>query len=94
MSNPSATASFGVPKTSPWRGSVGGGTGLMIECSSRPQKKATAHHRKTRLAKRSHGRETQAHCVHSSASSPCRLDIVSSADEASSSSPQEPPTTE
>ncbi|CAL9016144.1 unnamed protein product [Prunus brigantina] len=25
VKNPSATASFGVPKTSPWRGSVGGG---------------------------------------------------------------------
>ncbi|GJZ75705.1 50S ribosomal protein 6, chloroplastic [Tanacetum coccineum] len=28
-----------------------GGGGLMIECSSRPQKKATAHHRKTRPKK-------------------------------------------
>ncbi|CAL2262617.1 unnamed protein product [Prunus armeniaca] len=25
VKKPSATASFGVPKTSPWRGSVGGG---------------------------------------------------------------------
>nr|GEW20232.1 50S ribosomal protein 6, chloroplastic [Tanacetum cinerariifolium] len=30
---------------------TGGGGGLMIECSSRPQKKATAHHRKTRPKK-------------------------------------------
>ncbi|CAL5415132.1 unnamed protein product [Camellia sinensis] len=32
---------------------VGGGScgGLVIECSSRPQKKATAHHRKTRPRK-------------------------------------------
>ncbi|CAB4303110.1 unnamed protein product [Prunus armeniaca] len=76
VKNPSATASFGVPKTSPWRGSVGGGTGLMIECSSRPQKKATAHHRKTRPRKtQPWDVKTQAHCVHSSASSPCRLDI-------------------
>ncbi|XP_071686993.1 large ribosomal subunit protein cL38 [Rutidosis leptorrhynchoides] len=29
----------------------GGGEGLIIECSSRPQKKATAHHRKTRPKK-------------------------------------------
>ncbi|KAL5559872.1 hypothetical protein UlMin_036083 [Ulmus minor] len=28
-----------------------GGGGLVIECSSRPQKKATAHHRKTRPRK-------------------------------------------
>lgn len=28
-----------------------GGVGLVIECSSRPQKKATAHHRKTRPRK-------------------------------------------
>lgn len=29
----------------------GSGGGLVIECSSRPQKKATAHHRKTRPKK-------------------------------------------
>nr|XP_027090160.1 50S ribosomal protein 6, chloroplastic [Coffea arabica] len=28
-----------------------GGVGLVIECSSRPQKKATAHHKKTRPRK-------------------------------------------
>lgn len=28
-----------------------GGVGLVIECSSRPQKNATAHHRKTRPCK-------------------------------------------
>ncbi|KAF5469317.1 hypothetical protein F2P56_013401 [Juglans regia] len=33
-------------------GSLGGGSGgLVIECSSRPQKKATAHHMKTRPRK-------------------------------------------
>ncbi|XP_023731853.1 50S ribosomal protein 6, chloroplastic [Lactuca sativa] len=30
---------------------IGDNIGLMIECSSRPQKKATAHHRKTRPKK-------------------------------------------
>ncbi|KAL4566151.1 hypothetical protein LXL04_030261 [Taraxacum kok-saghyz] len=30
---------------------IGNNTGLTIECSSRPQKKATAHHRKTRPKK-------------------------------------------
>ncbi|XP_057501841.1 50S ribosomal protein 6, chloroplastic-like [Actinidia eriantha] len=30
---------------------IGGGGGLVIECSSRPQKKATAHHMKTRPRK-------------------------------------------
>ncbi|KAG5541946.1 hypothetical protein RHGRI_021690 [Rhododendron griersonianum] len=35
-------------KTSP---RLGGGGGLVIECSSRPQKKATAHHKKTRPRK-------------------------------------------
>ncbi|CAN6864378.1 unnamed protein product [Brassica oleracea var. botrytis] len=29
----------------------GGGLGMVIECSSRPQKKSTAHHRKTRPKK-------------------------------------------
>jgi 50S ribosomal protein 6 len=38
-------------KTAPWSGGGGGGGGLVIECSSRPQKKATAHHRKTRPRK-------------------------------------------
>lgn len=32
-------------------GEAKGATGLMIECSSRPQKKATAHHRKSRPKK-------------------------------------------
>ncbi|KAL3514332.1 hypothetical protein ACH5RR_027049 [Cinchona calisaya] len=32
-------------------GGGGGGDGLVIECSSRPQKKATAHHKKTRPRK-------------------------------------------
>ncbi|KAK1409834.1 hypothetical protein QVD17_36363 [Tagetes erecta] len=30
---------------------IGEGKGVMIECSSRPQKKATAHHRKSRPKK-------------------------------------------
>ncbi|GAB2228829.1 hypothetical protein Droror1_Dr00022960 [Drosera rotundifolia] len=38
--------------TSPRLPIAGGGvTGLVIECSSRPQKKATAHHMKTRPKK-------------------------------------------
>ncbi|KAK6116280.1 hypothetical protein DH2020_049975 [Rehmannia glutinosa] len=32
-------------------GGAGGGSGLVIECSSRPQKKATKHHMKTRPRK-------------------------------------------
>ncbi|KAF3447425.1 hypothetical protein FNV43_RR12611 [Rhamnella rubrinervis] len=51
--NPSATALLGasggaVRQAAPCSG---GGCGLVIECSSRPQKKATAHHRKTRPRK-------------------------------------------
>ncbi|PIA46545.1 hypothetical protein AQUCO_01500233v1 [Aquilegia coerulea] len=41
----SSSSSSPLPK-----GKCGGGT-AMIECSSRPQKKATAHHRKTRPKK-------------------------------------------
>ncbi|TXG51699.1 hypothetical protein EZV62_024223 [Acer yangbiense] len=50
-------ASFGIKTTTPVRGNGNGnnnknnGLVLMIECSSRPQKKATAHHRKTRPRK-------------------------------------------
>uniref|UniRef100_A0A1J3I7V6 50S ribosomal protein 6, chloroplastic n=1 Tax=Noccaea caerulescens TaxID=107243 RepID=A0A1J3I7V6_NOCCA len=40
---------FQVPKLG--NGGVGGGLGMVIECSSRPQKKSTAHHRKTRPKK-------------------------------------------
>ncbi|GFP88106.1 50S ribosomal protein 6 chloroplastic, partial [Phtheirospermum japonicum] len=36
---------------SPQRLVVGGGCGLVIECSSRPQKRATKHHMKTRPRK-------------------------------------------
>ncbi|KAH6766002.1 plastid-specific 50S ribosomal protein 6, partial [Perilla frutescens var. hirtella] len=35
----------------PPRLAIGGGGGLVIECSSRPQKKATKHHMKTRPRK-------------------------------------------
>ncbi|KAH0992598.1 hypothetical protein GBA52_004081 [Prunus armeniaca] len=95
VKNPSATASFGVPKTSPWRGSVGGGTGLMIECSSRPQKKTTAHHRKTRPRKTQPWEVKRKPTVYTPLPPlPVDWTLVSSADEASSSSPQEPPTTE
>ena len=45
---PTATASFGLNQVAP---PLRGGPGLVIECSSRPQKKATAHHRKTRPRK-------------------------------------------
>ncbi|XP_010492753.1 PREDICTED: 50S ribosomal protein 6, chloroplastic-like [Camelina sativa] len=38
---------FQVPKL----GNGGGGLGMVIECSSRPQKKSTAHHRKSRPKK-------------------------------------------
>ncbi|CAN7037950.1 hypothetical protein IGI04_004960 [Brassica rapa subsp. trilocularis] len=41
-----ALRQFQVPKL----GNVGG-LGMVIECSSRPQKKSTAHHRKTRPKK-------------------------------------------
>jgi|UniRef100_A0A2N9IS12 50S ribosomal protein 6 len=51
----SSSFKTGGTKVAPWSGvsggSGGGGSGLMIECSSRPQKKATAHHRKTRPRK-------------------------------------------
>ncbi|XP_042006095.1 50S ribosomal protein 6, chloroplastic-like [Salvia splendens] len=46
---PSAAATKAFPPP-PSRLSVGGG-GLAIECSSRPQKKATKHHMKTRPRK-------------------------------------------
>ncbi|XP_004301446.1 PREDICTED: 50S ribosomal protein 6, chloroplastic [Fragaria vesca subsp. vesca] len=49
LRNPSAKASFGLTQMAPPL--CGGSTGLVIECSSRPQKKATAHHRKTRPRK-------------------------------------------
>lgn len=39
------------PPTVRYGAGDGAGIGLMIECSSRPQKKATAHHRKTRPKK-------------------------------------------
>ncbi|VVA28755.1 PREDICTED: 50S ribosomal 6 [Prunus dulcis] len=95
VKNPSATASFGVPKTSPWRGSVGVGTGLMIECSSRPQKKATAHHKKTRPRKTQPWDVKRKPTVYTPLPPlPADWTLVSSADEASSSSSQEPPTTE
>ncbi|XP_007215115.1 50S ribosomal protein 6, chloroplastic isoform X1 [Prunus persica] len=95
VKNPSATASFRVPKTSPWRGSVGGGTGLMIEYSSRPQKKATAHHRKTRPRKTQPWDVKRKPTVYTLLPPlPADWTLVSSADEASSSSPKEPPTTE
>ncbi|KAK2660045.1 hypothetical protein Ddye_006578 [Dipteronia dyeriana] len=48
---------FGIKTTTPVRGNGNGnsynnnGLVLTIECSSRPQKKATAHHRKTRPRK-------------------------------------------
>lgn len=47
----------GGTKVAPWSGGGSGcgggdgGVGLVIECSSRPQKKATAHHMKTRPRK-------------------------------------------
>ncbi|EXC01136.1 50S ribosomal protein 6 [Morus notabilis] len=48
---PSAPASFaGARKSAPWNGGGGGGPAV-IECSSRPTKKATAHHMKTRPKK-------------------------------------------
>ncbi|KAM5575140.1 50S ribosomal protein 6, chloroplastic [Rosa sericea] len=50
LRNPSATAAFGVTQMAPSL-CGGSGGGLVIECSSRPQKKATAHHRKTRPRK-------------------------------------------
>ncbi|XP_059454707.1 large ribosomal subunit protein cL38 [Corylus avellana] len=44
---PSISGPTPLKKTAQWNG----GGGLVIECSSRPQKKATAHHRKTRPRK-------------------------------------------
>ncbi|KAF5740105.1 50S ribosomal protein 6 chloroplastic [Tripterygium wilfordii] len=47
---PSLSSSSGIAKTA--QTTTGGtGFGLLIECSSRPQKKATAHHMKTRPRK-------------------------------------------
>ena len=48
---PSTSGPSALKKTAQWNGGGGGGGGLVIECSSRPQKKATAHHRKTRPRK-------------------------------------------
>ncbi|GFQ08379.1 50S ribosomal protein 6 chloroplastic, partial [Phtheirospermum japonicum] len=45
---PSAATKAAPP---PQRLAVGGGCGLVLECSSRPQKKATKHHMKTRPRK-------------------------------------------
>ncbi|KAL2242170.1 50S ribosomal protein 6, chloroplastic [Sesamum indicum] len=45
---PSSAATKAVPLT---LGGGHGGCGLVIECSSRPQKKATKHHMKTRPRK-------------------------------------------
>ncbi|XP_047980694.1 50S ribosomal protein 6, chloroplastic [Salvia hispanica] len=47
---PSAAATKALPPP-PSRLSLGGGGGLAIECSSRPQKKATKHHMKSRPRK-------------------------------------------
>ncbi|KAJ7965900.1 50S ribosomal protein 6 chloroplastic [Quillaja saponaria] len=50
--NYSAPSSFGIVGGTKAVPRIGGsGCGLMIECSSRPTKKATAHHRKTRPRK-------------------------------------------
>ncbi|KAL6578450.1 hypothetical protein OROMI_010778 [Orobanche minor] len=51
---PSSSATRVAPPRQPERLAVGGGGGcsLAIECSSRPQKKATKHHMKTRPRKR------------------------------------------
>ncbi|MFS7996861.1 putative ribosomal protein L6, chloroplast [Helianthus anomalus] len=48
-----ATVSLRQSPTTPTAAVYGNGSsgGLMIECSSRPQKKATAHHRKSRPKK-------------------------------------------
>ncbi|XP_038983572.1 50S ribosomal protein 6, chloroplastic [Phoenix dactylifera] len=52
-----ATTTIAVSKPRPWRpsppslGGAGGNGGLVVECSSRPKKKATAHHMKTRPKK-------------------------------------------
>ena len=44
---------YAAPRAMPTTVGIGTGMGMgkMIECSSRPQKKATAHHRKTRPRK-------------------------------------------
>ncbi|KAG9145991.1 hypothetical protein Leryth_015628 [Lithospermum erythrorhizon] len=47
---PPQTATIPTSKAPPSL-SFNGGGGLVVECSSRPQKKATAHHKKTRPRK-------------------------------------------
>lgn len=46
-----ASVAGGATRTMAARRICSGGVGLVIECSSRPQKKATAHHIKTRPRK-------------------------------------------
>ncbi|KAL0322949.1 UNVERIFIED_CONTAM: 50S ribosomal protein 6, chloroplastic [Sesamum angustifolium] len=48
---PSSAATKAVPSQTLTLGGGHGGCGLVIECSSRPQKKATKHHMKTRPRK-------------------------------------------
>ncbi|KAM1014368.1 hypothetical protein ACFX13_045041 [Malus domestica] len=102
VKNPSATASFGVTSSAPWRGSTtgngGGGDGFVIECSSRPQKKATAHHRKTRPRKTQPWDVKRKPTVYAPLPPlPAEWTLLSSADEAASasaSSPEESSSTE
>ncbi|KAG1366692.1 50S ribosomal protein 6, chloroplastic [Cocos nucifera] len=56
MPTTTTTTILPVSKPTPWRSSPpslgsGGNGGLVVECSSRPKKKATAHHMKTRPKK-------------------------------------------
>ncbi|XVF39722.1 hypothetical protein PTKIN_Ptkin01aG0055800 [Pterospermum kingtungense] len=48
---PNSISSFKTPNLLPSSTVSDGGGGLVIECSSRPQKKATKHHMKTRPRK-------------------------------------------
>ncbi|KAM0977023.1 hypothetical protein ACFX15_019327 [Malus domestica] len=102
VKNPAAMTSFGVTNSAPWHGSTtgngGGGGGLVIECSSRPQKKATAHHRKTRPRKTQPWDVKRKPTVYASLPPlPAEWTLLSSADEAvsaSASSPEEPSSAE
>ncbi|XP_050378081.1 50S ribosomal protein 6, chloroplastic [Argentina anserina] len=93
LRNPSATASFGLTQMAP---PLSGGTGLVIECSSRPQKKATAHHRKTRPRKTAAWDVKRKPTVYDPLPPlPPDWVLLASADDASAadpSSPQGPPT--
>ncbi|KAK9930031.1 hypothetical protein M0R45_027090 [Rubus argutus] len=94
LRSPSATASFGVTQiAAPLCG--GPSVGSVIECSSRPQKKATAHHRKTRPRKTQPWDVKRKPTVYAPLPPlPADWVFLDEASAADPSSPQAPPTTQ